>query len=353
MAQPTQAVGQVVHAKPLTFSAPPRGQLHRPSFAGAAVAPRSAATADHVEGVQPHQWATTLGSTSLVSIVAVLGAAVAHTVYRWYNTRRNPLDPMDVHVAHEERLAMLYTTSKKVDAGRQAVIMHDALFDRMSRLVRSNVTAVVKNLEDPEKIINQAVEDMEGDLMKIRKTYSEVLATEKRTQVQARRAEEAVAEWGRKAMLALEAGEEDLAREALKRKTAEQKSLDGHNAQLGTSTPISDNLLTSMRQLEARLDDARANKAQLIARAKTAETNKQVNDMLTGMDSGSAMAAFDRMNDKVEALESYAEVTEEISGGKVDDRFKQLEAGNSVDDELARMKKQLTGDTKQSLPPPS
>eukprot|EP00669_Euglena_mutabilis_P005256 TRINITY_DN16664_c0_g1_i1.p1 TRINITY_DN16664_c0_g1~~TRINITY_DN16664_c0_g1_i1.p1 ORF type:complete len:409 (-),score=117.99 TRINITY_DN16664_c0_g1_i1:267-1463(-) len=281
-----------------------------------------------------------VGRFSLVSAAAALGAAAA---LLWRRTGRSAVAPGGEFVAFapQSDIAMMYTTGRPT--GRRPTDLQN-LFDRVSRLVRSNVTWAVQQLEDPEKVIEQAVTDMQADLIKIRQAYSEVLATQKRTEVKQKQVAELVAQWQKRAELALIKGDEELAREALRRKNAEQKALDGLNQQLNQSGPIAENLLNSMKLLEGKLDEAKANKAQLIARAKSAQTQKKVNDMLTGIDTGSAMAAFERMEEKVQTIEASAEVSGILAeGSSLDKRFKSLEGSSAVDDDLAALKRQITG----------
>jgi len=115
-------------------------------------------------------------------------------------------------------------------------------------------------------------------------------------------------------------------------------------------------LYESMKELETKMTEAKAKKDQIIARARTAKAATKVNDMLAGVGTGSSVAAFERMKDKVEQMESEAEVSRELAqsktgallsagGTSMEDKFKALEAGGGVEDELARMKSQT------ALPP--
>ena len=109
--------------------------------------------------------------------------------------------------------------------------------------------------------------------------------------------------WQRRAQLALQVGDEGLAREALRRKQAEQATLERLQDQLDKSQPLCENLLKAMGTMEGRLEEAKANRAQLLARAKAAKTSRWVYDSVAGLDVGSAAAAFKRMEEKVQQLE--------------------------------------------------
>jgi len=110
-------------------------------------------------------------------------------------------------------------------------------------------------------------------------------------------------------------------------------------------------MFDAVKALEEKIQQAKDEKEQLIARARTAKTTSTVNEMLSDVGQGSGSGAFDRMKEKVEMLETRAEVSEgllpgAIEGG-VEDKFKALESGNKVDDELAKLK------GAKSLPPAS
>jgi len=226
------------------------------------------------------------------------------------------------------------------------------LFDRFSRVAKANVNSVLKSLEDPEKILNQAVEDMQGDLVKIRQSYAEVTATQRRLLKQREQADALASDWKDRAGLALQKGNDELAREALTRRQAQVDEAANLQGQIDVQTSSIDKLYDGMKQLEESIMDAKSKKEQMIARARTAESTQKVNDMLSGMGGNTSMDAFKRMEDKVEALEASAEVSAEmgsLSGGKmiggsdIEKEFAKLEASDSVDDELKKMKGLLGG----------
>ena len=215
------------------------------------------------------------------------------------------------------------------------------IFERFSRVAKANVNELLNKMEDPEKVMNQAVEDLQKDLVKIRQSYAEVMATQKRMEKQRAAAEQLSNEWLSRAQLALQNEDEELAREALSRKQTAAEQAATLAMQLETQAASLNQLYDSMQQLEAKIVEAKAMKEQYVARARTAATSTKVNDMLAGVGENS-MGAFDRMKEKVEALETTAEVSSSMLGAAEDvsleSKFKALEGGSSVDDELAQMK---------------
>merc|ERR1719148_367394 len=233
------------------------------------------------------------------------------------------------------------------------------LFDRFSRVAKSNLNNVLKTLEDPEKIMNQAVEDMQTDLVKIRQSYAEVTASQRRFVKQKEQADAMADDWYKRAQLALESGNDELAREALTRRQQQVDAAASVQEQIESQTASIDKLYEGMQVLESKILESKAKKEQMVARARTAQSTQKVNDMLGGVTGKTSMDAFNRMEEKVEALEAAAEVSAEMgslggnalpgsSGASLEKQFKLMESGSAVDDELSQMKKMLGGSSDAS-----
>ena len=234
------------------------------------------------------------------------------------------------------------------------------MFERFVRVVSSNVNNVLSNLEDPEKVLDQAVNDMQNDLVKIRQSYAEISATQKRMQKQKEAAEKLANDWYSRAQLALAKGDEELAREALSRKQTQAATAAEIEKQMSVQQTAIDKLYNSMIALEQKIIEAKRQKDSFIARAKTAKTSVQVNDMLSSMTGTNSMEVFERMKAKVETLEAKAEVAGELAAStsgtsvSLEERFKELEGNSAVDDELEQLRRQLPGSQKPipQLPQP-
>ena len=216
--------------------------------------------------------------------------------------------------------------------------------DRFARVVKSNVNNITDSLEDPDKVLDQAVADMQNDLVKIRQSYAEIFATQKRSQKQKDEADAAAADWYKRAQLALDKGDEELAKEALSRRQIQVEVADGLAATIEKQAVAIDKLYNSMTALDNKISDAKRQKDAMVARARTAKANTQVTDLLNAVGDNNSMEAFDRMKAKVETMEAKAEIAGELaasssgSSASLEDRFKALESGGAVDDELAKMK---------------
>ena len=221
---------------------------------------------------------------------------------------------------------------------------------RFFKVITSNVNSVLSNFEDPEKMLDQAVQDMQKDLVRIRQSYAEISATQKRAEVAKTQAEKLAADWYKRAQLALEAGDEELAKEALSRRQIQLESVETLTKQITTQAGAITKLYDSMMELDTKIGDAKRQKDEFVARARTAKASQQVNDMLSTVSGSTSMDTFEKMKEKVESMEAEAEVAGELAAATtgstsktMEDRFKALEAGFSVDDELEALKRQLPG----------
>jgi phage shock protein A len=216
-------------------------------------------------------------------------------------------------------------------------------FDRLSRLVRANANAVVGAMEDPAKILDQSVADMQADLVKLRQAVATAIASQKRIQNQAEQAEAQANTWYERAELALKKGEEDLAREALGRRKTCQDTATALNTQLQSQAGQVEQLKQSLVKLESKIAEAKTKKDMLKARAQAAQAQEQLQSAVGNLGTNSSMAAFERMEEKVQSLEARSQAAAELAGADLESQFAALEGAPEVDDELAALKGKLAG----------
>ncbi len=217
------------------------------------------------------------------------------------------------------------------------------LFDRIGRVFRANLNDMVSKAEDPEKILEQAVIDMQEDLVQLRQAVAQAIAQQKRSEQQLNQNSTEAGNWQRRAQLALQKGDENLAREALMRKKSYADAAETLKVQLEQQTNQVDTLKRNLIGLESKISEAKTKKNMLKARAKAAEANRQLQNTIGNIGTSSAMAAFERMEEKVLSLEAESQAAGEIGGTGLEQQFAQLEAGSGVDDELSALKAQLSG----------
>ncbi|XP_034685060.1 probable membrane-associated 30 kDa protein, chloroplastic isoform X2 [Vitis riparia] len=226
-----------------------------------------------------------------------------------------------------------------------------SLLDRFARVVKSYANAIISSMEDPEKILEQTVLEMNDDLIKMRQATAQVLASQKRLENKYKAAQQASEDWYRKAQFALEKGDEDLAREALKRRKSYADNASALKAQFDQQKNVIENLVSNTRLLESKIQEAKSKKDTLKARAQSAKTASKVNEMLGNVNTSNALAAFEKMEEKVLTMESQAEALGQLTSDELDGKFALLES-SSVDDDLANLKKELSGSSKKGELPP-
>ena len=213
------------------------------------------------------------------------------------------------------------------------------LLDRISRLVRSNVNHLVTGAEDPEKVLQQTVLDMQSDLVSMRQAVAQAIATQKRTERQCEQAKRTAAEWYNRAQLALQKGNDEVARDALTRRQTYIQTGQTLSPQITQQREIVQQLKANMGQLERKISEARTQKDMYIARARAAQSSVRLNEMIRS--NTSSTNAFEKMEARVLDLEAQAEVTAAMGTDSIDQQFAQLENQNNVDAQLAQLKSQM------------
>lgn len=228
------------------------------------------------------------------------------------------------------------------------------LFDRIKRVVSANLNDLVNKAEDPEKILEQAILEMQEDLVKLRQGVAQSIAAQKRTEKQYNDNQNEVNKWQRNAQLALQKGDENLARQALERKKTHNDTALALKTSLDQQTAQVETLKRNLVQLESKISEAKTKKEMLKARITSAKAQEQLEGMVRGMNSSSAMAAFERMEEKVLMQEARAQAGAELAGADLETQFARLESSD-VDDELAALKAQMlepSPEPQAQLPPP-
>lgn len=219
------------------------------------------------------------------------------------------------------------------------------IFSRIATLIKSNLNDLISRSEDPEKMLNQIVVDMNEQLVEARKQVASSIADEKRLEKQAHDETGKAGEWERRAMLALRAGDENLAKEALARKKEHETLRDQFQEQWQKQKQAVEQLKLALRALNNKIEEAKRKKNLLIARKKRAEAQRTISETMSGLRNASAFEAFDRMAGNIERMEAEAEAAaemhEQFSGDTLAHKFNELEATHGVDDELAQLKRKM------------
>lgn len=218
------------------------------------------------------------------------------------------------------------------------------IFSRVSTIVKANMNHLLNKAEDPEKMLNQIVEEMNQQLRETKQQVASAIADEKRLEKQYKSEEKETQEWERKAKLAVEKNNDELAREALKRKGEHSKLAAEYQSQWKKQKQSVEKLKENLKGLERKIAEAERKKNLLVAKQKRAKAQKQIHETMSGMTDKSAFEGFDRMEEKVADMEAQADAATEMAETedvKLEDQFAELEKEGSVDDELAALKSKM------------
>jgi phage shock protein A len=219
------------------------------------------------------------------------------------------------------------------------------LFDRLSALLRSNINDLISRAENPEKMLNQLILDMKTQLAKAKQQVASAIADEKKLQSDAESMKKQAEDWERRAMLAVQEGRDDLAKQALARYNEHLQGAQQLHETWLRQKAESEQLKLSLRQLNDKIEEAKRKKNILIARAKRAEAQQRIQETMSGLSDKSAFESFERMAEKIEATErkaiAAAELNEEISGDRLARQFEQLEYKGSSDQQLLELKAKM------------
>jgi len=219
------------------------------------------------------------------------------------------------------------------------------IFSRLAQLIKSNLNDLISRSEDPEKMLNQVVLDMNNQLVEAKKQVAASIADEKRLAKQCEQEIANAQEWERRAMMALRAGNEELAKEALARKREHDELASTFKDQWTKQKTAVDQLKKALRLLNDKIEEAKRKKNVLVARKKRAEAQKSIQETMSGLRDQSAFETFDRMSQKIDQLEAEAEaqadLAEEYSGDTLASQFQNLERNAGADEDLAALKRKM------------
>jgi phage shock protein A len=213
-----------------------------------------------------------------------------------------------------------------------------ALLERVATLVRANLNDLIDKAEDPEKMIKQVILDMENQLMQVKTQVAISIADQHMLEKKQKHSEEKAAEWMRKAELAVDKHQDDLARAALERHKSYLQLADSFRQQVADQQVQADTLKVALGRLEQKLAEAQAKSDMLIAQHRRARALGKAVDARRAMGSASHAATFDRLNEKVMRNEAVSHAKSAMMADDVDHRFAELEREDEVERLLVELK---------------
>jgi phage shock protein A len=224
------------------------------------------------------------------------------------------------------------------------------IFSRLNRVIKSNLNALIDQAEDPDKLIGQTVAEMKSALGRARKELIEAMGSAKRLDKKEQELEAEAAEWERKAVVALEQDDEDLARAALRRKARTLKEAQNVRARAAEHATTAEAMKAQLERIEEKLDDLKTRQKTLAAQVRQARTEPMKAGSAAGERlGGGAFSELERMADHIDQLDAEVEAHELLGDPKraeLDARFRALESergDEGIEDELAALKAKLGG----------
>jgi phage shock protein A len=213
-----------------------------------------------------------------------------------------------------------------------------ALMERVATLVRANLNDLIDKAEEPEKMIKQVILDMQNQLLQVKTQVAIAIADQHLLEKKRAENHEKDGEWVRKAELAVDKKQDDLARAAIERSLSYRALAENFAQQVADQTVQVENLKSALRKLEQKLTEAQAKSDLLIAQHRRARALNKAGDARMAAGGGSGAAAFDRMKGKVQRSEALSQAKAELTEDSMEDRLASLEKQDQVERLLVELK---------------
>jgi len=218
------------------------------------------------------------------------------------------------------------------------------LLERVSTLIRANLNDMIDHAEDPEKMIKQVILDMENQYLQVKTQVAVSIADQHILEKKQREQEDAAKDWMRKAEIAVDKTQDDLARAALDRYQTGQRLAQSFQEQVNDQKAQVETLKSALVKLEQKLDEAKSKREVLLARHRRSVALDKAAKAQVAIGDDSKSAAFDRMKERVAHKEATATAEVELLSDNVAEKLNRLDRDTEVERLLTDLK------TRRSLP---
>ena len=215
------------------------------------------------------------------------------------------------------------------------------IFEKLRRIFNSNINDLLDRVEDPEKILNQLLEDMQQELKEVKIQVAAAIRDGNKFEAQCKENLEGAEKWEKRAIVFIQNGDDVRAKEALRRKRSSEDLAAGFREQFEAQQESVSVLKDGLATLEQKIEEAKSKRALLIARQRRAEAERAIHQTVSGRSDSSTLNAFDRIEDKVLDTEAEAEAFSEMRQPSLEEEFDKLDKKDEIDDELAKLKARL------------
>ena len=218
-----------------------------------------------------------------------------------------------------------------------------ALLERVSTLIRANLNDLVDKAEDPEKMIKQVILDMQNQLMQVKTQVAIAIADQHVLERKQRENTEKESEWIRKAELAVDKKQDDLARAALERSMSYKQMAESFSSLVADQKTEVENLKSALRKLEQKLAEAETKSDMLIAQHRRSRASAKASDAQMAIGDQKKIATFDRVKSKVQTAAAVSQAKAELANDELEDRFAVLEKEDEIERLLNELKARRAG----------
>ncbi len=220
------------------------------------------------------------------------------------------------------------------------------IFARLTALIKSNLNDMISRAEDPEKMLDQILEDMRTQFGEAKKQVAVAIADEKRLRKQYEGELSKARSWEKKAMAAVAAGDDALAKKALLRRVESQRLAGQFKDQWMGQKQAADNLKTALKDLNRKIEEAKRKRNLLIAKKRRAEAQQAIQKTMDSLSNSSALSSYAKMEDRIEQMAAEAEAGLELSAemaeaDRLEHRFQKMEEEQAADSMLAELKAKM------------
>jgi len=218
-----------------------------------------------------------------------------------------------------------------------------ALLERVSTLIRANLNDLIDKAEEPEKMIKQVILDMQNQLMQVKTQVAIAIADQHVLERKQRENTEKESEWIRKAELAVDKKQDDLARAALERSMSYKQMAESFTSLVADQKTEVENLKSALRKLEQKLAEAETKSDMLIAQHRRSRASAKASDAQMAIGDQKKLATFDRMKSKVQTAAAVSQAKAELANNELEDRFAVLEKEDEIERLLNELKARRAG----------
>jgi phage shock protein A len=213
------------------------------------------------------------------------------------------------------------------------------IFTRVRDIISSNLNTMLEKAEDPEKLVKLMIREMEDTLVEIKASCAGAMAAKKKIQRDSSEVTERADAWADKAQLALDKGREDLAREALVEKRRYTDRTEGLAEELEQCEGLVEQYQKDIAQLEEKVASAREKQRMLVQRHVCATRKMRTERNVRKLDSSDALTRFDNFEERIERMETDADMVNFGRKPSLDEEFRRLEDDDDIEAELNALKK--------------